>query len=221
MNIDISRDQIVRRLAERLSELKMTENEASSRAGLERTFLSQLRRNPHRWPRVDNLQRICDALGLRMYWVTTGLGPRLIEEKDFAADVANVPMVSWHVPLVSSVAPTAFSEAGAVDSSSEIRRILAPGLPRGDYIALEVVGDSMNMIAAEKSIIIVDRSDKTLHPRAFYVFTTPNEDEATFKRWMTRPDRLEPYSTNPAYETIFLESPPTVIGRVRKVMLDL
>jgi len=205
MNIDISRDQIVRRLAERLAELKMTENEASSRAGLERTFLSQLRRNPHRWPRVDNLQRICDALGLRMYWVTTGLGPRLIEEKDFAADVANVPMVSWHVPLVSSVAATAFSETGAIDSSAEMRRVLAPGLPRGDYIALEVV----------------DRADKALHPRAFYVFATPDEDEATFKRWMTRPDRLEPYSTNPAYETIFLEGPPTVIGRVRKVMLDL
>ena len=64
--MDISRDQILARLGDRLTELKVTENEASTRAGLERTFLSQLRRSPARWPRVDNLQRICDALGLRL-----------------------------------------------------------------------------------------------------------------------------------------------------------
>lgn len=217
--MDISREQILARLAERLAELKMTENEASGRAGLERTFLSQLRRSAQRWPRVDNLQRICDALGLRMYWVTTGLGPRLVEERDLTADVADVPMVSWNVPIVSSVAATGFS--AAVEGAADMPRILAPGLPRGDYIALRVVGDSMNLIAPDQSIIVVDRSDKLLRPRGFYVFATDDQSEATFKRWMSKPDRLEPYSTNPSYETIFPEHPPTVVGRVRKVMLDL
>jgi SOS-response transcriptional repressor LexA len=219
--MDISRDQILARIAQRLSELKVTENEASGRAGLERTFLSQLRRSPNRWPRVDNLQRICDALGLRMYWVTTGLGPRLVGEHDVGADVAHVPMTSWEAPLVSSVAATSFAETGAVEGGAELPRILAPGLPRGDYIALRVVGDSMNLIAPEGSIIVVDRADTALRPRAFYVFATPDHAEATFKRWMSKPDRLEPYSTNPAYETIFPDRPPVVIGRVRKVMLDL
>jgi SOS-response transcriptional repressor LexA len=219
--MDISRDQILARLADRLAELKMTENEASSRAGLERTFLSQLRRNPRRWPRVDNLQRVCDALGLRMYWVTTGLGPRLVAERDFSADIADVPMVSWDVPVVSWVAATGFAEAGAVYRSAELPRILVPGLPRGDYIALRVVGDSMNLVAPENSVIVVDRSDTSLRPRNFYVFATPDHAEATFKRWMSRPDRLEPYSTNPSYETIYLDRPPEVIGRVRKVILDL
>ena len=70
--MDISRDQILARLGDRLTELKMTENEASTRAGLERTFLSQLRRNPSRWPRVDNLQRICDTLGVMMLAIACG-----------------------------------------------------------------------------------------------------------------------------------------------------
>ena len=96
-----------------------------------------------------------------------------------------------------------------------------PGLPPGDYLALRVVGDSMNLIAPEGAVIIVDRADTLLQPRGYYVFATPDHAEATFKRWMSRPDRLEPYSTNPAHEAIYLESPPTVIGRVRKVMLDL
>ena len=219
--MDISRENILRRLAERIAELKISENEASTRAGLERTFLSQLRRSEARWPRVDNLQRVCDALGLRMYWVITGLGTRLIEERDLSADVANVPLVSWDVPLVSWVAATGFSEALPVERSAELEHVLAPGLPRGDYIALRVVGDSMNLIAPENSIIIVDRADTTPRPRGFYVFTSSDRSEATFKRWMSRPDRLEPYSTNPAHEAIYLDAPPTVIGRVRKVMLDL
>ncbi|MGA8172221.1 MAG: S24 family peptidase, partial [Methylocystis sp.] len=211
---DIARDQILARLAERLAQLKITENEASTRAGLERTFLSQLRRNPSRWPRVDNLQRICDALGLRMYWVTTGLGPRLIAERDFGADIVEAPLVSW-------VAATGFSETEAVRPGDEIAYLPVPGLPRGDFIALRVVGDSMNLIAPENAIIVVDRSDTRPQPRGFYVFATHDGGEATFKRWMSRPDRLEPYSTNPAHETIYLDKPPTVIGRVRKVMLDL
>jgi SOS-response transcriptional repressor LexA len=219
--MDISRENILRRLAERIAELKISENEASTRAGLERTFLSQLRRSPARWPRVDNLQRICDALGLRMYWVTTGLGPRLIEERDLSADVAHVPLVSWDVPLVSWVAATGFAEAPPVERSAELEHVLAPGLPRGDYIALRVVGDSMNLVAPENSIIIVDRADTLPRPRAYYVFASPDHSEATFKRWMSRPDRLEPYSTNPRHEAIYLDAPPTVIGRVRKVMLDL
>jgi SOS-response transcriptional repressor LexA len=212
--MDISRDQILARITDRLTELKMTENEASARAGLERTFLSQLRRNPSRWPRVDNLQRVCDTLGLRMYWVTTGLGPRLIGERDYGADVTQVPVVSW-------VAATGFSESPAVERGDDLAYLPVPGLPRGDFLALRVVGDSMNLVAPENSIIIVDRSDTVPRPRGFYVFATPDGGEATFKRWMSRPDRLEPYSTNPAHEAIYLDAPPTVIGRVRKVMLDL
>ncbi len=219
--MEISREHILERLGERIAELKISENEASTRAGLERTFLSQLRRAPTRWPRVDNLQRICDALGLRMYWVTTGLGPRLIDERDFSADVANVPIVSWDVPVVSWVAATGFAEASPVEREAELEHVLAPGLPHGDYIALRVVGDSMNLVAPENSIIVVDRADTTPRPRGFYVFSSPDRSEATFKRWMSRPDRLEPYSTNPAHEAIYLDTPPTVIGRVRKVMLDL
>ncbi len=149
-----------------------------------------------------------------MYWVATGLGPRLIGERDYGADVAQVPLVSW-------VAATGFSETPAVLLGDELAYLPVPGLPRGDFLALRVVGDSMNLVAPENSIIIVDRFDTIPRPRGFYVFATPDGGEATFKRWMSRPDRLEPYSTNPAHEAIYLDAPPTVIGRVRKVMLDL
>lgn len=212
--MEISREQILSRIDERLVELKVSPNEASARAGLERTFLSQLNRSDTRWPRVDNLQRICDAIGLRMYWVATGLGPRLIEEADFTADVASVPVVSW-------VAASRLAETSSIDARADLPRILVPNLGRGDFMALKVVGDSMNIIAPEGAHIVVNRAEKELIPRAFYVFSSVDGEEATFKRWMTRPDRLEPYSTNMEHEAIYPEKAPVVVGRVRKVMLDL
>lgn len=192
----------------------MTANDASHKAGLERTFLSQQRRFPERWPRVDNLQAICDALGLRMTWVVTGLGRRLIDEPDFASDIAVVPVISW-------VAASNFSESIPVDHSAEVPHLLAANLGRGDFFALQVRGDSMDRIAPEGAHIIVDRTDKTLVSRAFYVFSREAHEEATFKRWMTNPDRLEPFSTNLTHEAIFVTSSPHVIGRVRRVILEL
>lgn len=202
------------RIQGRLTELGITENEASMRAGLERSYLGQLRRKADRWPTVDNLQAICDAVGLRLSWVTTGLGRRLVEEPDFSSDIADVPLVSW-------VAASPFSEIPVSEAKLDAPHILAPNLGRGDFIALKVKGDSMDRIAPDGAIIIVNRADTTLVSRAFYVFCRQDGAEATFKRWMTNPNRLEPFSTNPTHEPVFVITPPAVIGRVRKIMLDL
>lgn len=211
---NLSKEHILDRIQSRIDELGMTANAAAVKAGLERTYLSQQRRFAERWPRVDNLQAICDVLGLRMAWVVTGLGRRLVDEPDFAADIAVVPVISW-------VAASNFSEAIPIDYSSEAPHLLAANLGRGDFLALQVRGDSMDRIAPDGAHIIVDRTDKILVSRAFYVFSRAAHEEATFKRWMTNPDRLEPFSTNLTHEAIFMTNPPHVIGRVRRVILEL
>jgi SOS-response transcriptional repressor LexA len=208
----ISKDLMLRRIAGRLDELGLKENAASVRAGLERSYLSQLRRKPERWPTVDKLTAICDVLGLRVAWVMTGLGRRLTIEPDPTADVAEVPLLSW-------VAASRFDEASA--SSADTKKLLVHAPNDGDLIALTVRGDSMDRIAPEGSVIVVDRSDRTLVSKAYYIFSRDNDGEATFKRWQVNPERLEPMSTNSAHEPIFVDSRPQVIGRVRLVMTQL
>lgn len=126
---------------------------------------------------------------------------------------ATVPLVSW--VSAGRLAPT------VPVMPQNVRKTLAvAGLPRGDWIALEVDGDSMDRIAPSGAIIFVDRSDNEPKNNRFYVFAAADGD-ATFKRYRANPDRLQPFSTNPDHETIPAEEGWMVLGRVRRVTLDI
>lgn len=90
----------------------------------------------------------------------------------------------------------------------------------GDWIALRVVGDSMDRISPPDSVIIINRKDKRLVANACYVIADI-EGKATYKRYRPSPKRFEPVSTNPDHEPIFPHRDPSVIGRVRMTLLKM
>ena len=92
--------------------------------------------------------------------------------------------------------------------------------PSGDWVALKVVGDSMDRISPPDSIIYVDRKDKVLVPNACYVISN-GDGEATYKRFRPNPMRFEPVSTNPAHEPIYPTREPLIVGRVKKSTLEM
>lgn len=124
------------------------------------------------------------------------------------------------VPLISWVSAGRLTEAQQIDEllTDDVERIAVSGLGSGDYFALRVDGDSVNRIAPDGSIIIVDRTDRELFDKRFYVFAIGGE--ATFKRYRANPDRLEPYSYNPEHETIFPTEDMRVVGRIIKAIVD-
>lgn len=88
-----------------------------------------------------------------------------------------------------------------------------PSTPPGAY-ALEVDGDSMDLIVPHGTTIIIDPDDKALWPGRRYVIQT-EDGETTFKEFQADPARLVPCSSNPAHKEIPLgEAPVTVVGRV-------
>jgi len=125
------------------------------------------------------------------------------------------------VPLLSWVSAGKLTGQDGVRRSDIRKYVLAAGLPKGDWIALQVEGDSMNRVALDGSYILVNRADDNLIDDRFYVFSTPT-GEATFKRYRSgRPPRLQPFSTNPDHETIILSEEMNLIGRVGRVVTDL
>ncbi|WP_081740332.1 LexA family transcriptional regulator [Afipia sp. P52-10] len=125
------------------------------------------------------------------------------------------------VPLLSFVSAGRLAHQEGVKRTDIKKYVLAADLPRGDWIALEVMGDSMNLIAPEGSHIYVNRADDHLVNNAFYVFHTP-EGDVTFKRYRAgAKPRLQPYSTNPDHETIHPTGELHVFGRVGRVVHDL
>lgn len=210
-----TKQHISDRIKARLAELNMRANAASIAAGKPREWLGQIIRNTTMWPTTDNLILICDTLGLRLSYLVNGTGARLVSDPDVSEDITLVPRLSW-------VAAGGFAETLPVEAGQIKEFVPVVGLDSGNYIALDVVGDSMNLIAPDGSTIIANRNDTDLIDKKFYVVSTENGEAATFKRFRDDwPPRLEPYSTNPDHKNINIQEPIRVIGRVTRVLNNL
>lgn len=207
MKREPAKSDIALRIEQRLKLLKMSASAASLKAGLSRYAISNIQKNPKSIPRGKTLMHLADALETTPEYLLKGeSGPSTSSES------LNIPLVTW-------------VSAGAMarddlqqDIISQIRVV---GLdPRGKWIALRVDGDSMDRISPPGSVIFVNLKDQRLVTNACYVITN-GDGEATYKRFRANPSRFEPVSTNPAHEPIFPDGEPSVIGRVRKTVLDM
>lgn len=90
---------------------------------------------------------------------------------------------------------------------------------RPNVYALRVRGNSMNRIAPDGAYIIVDFGDNDParlhnHPVVACV-ESGGRTECSFKIYKRNPDRFEPFSTEPGYDTIFPDGRPwRIYGRV-------
>jgi len=82
-----------------------------------------------------------------------------------------------------------------------------------NLIALRVKGDSMNLVAPEGSVIIVDLNDRDPMDGKHYVFK--HGDRATFKTYRIGPPAcLQPQSSDPDYGPISPQDGFEIVGRV-------
>lgn len=125
------------------------------------------------------------------------------------------------VPLISWVSAGQLTEPGMEVPAADAPKIAISGLGDGEYFALKVQGTSMDRYSPDKSVIVVNRSERALQDGKPYVFAV--RGETTYKLWRASPARLEPYSTDPSHEPIYLDRKQTalVIGRVRRSILEL
>ena len=123
------------------------------------------------------------------------------------------------VPILTWVSAGALAlEDGQQDIIGEIDM---SGLdPRGRWIALRVEGDSMDRISPPGSLIFVNLNDRRLVTNACYVIANDG-GAATYKRFRANPPRFEPVSTNQAHDPIYPDGEPSVIGRVRRTLLEM
>lgn len=152
------------------------------------------------------------------------LGKRFVRAAELLAiaDITGEPLPGFLVvPLISRVSAGQLLDPAMQISVENAETVIYHGVGSGDFFALEVEGDSMDRLSPPGSRIVVDRSDRILVDGKAYVFMT--RDGASYKLWRARPPRLEPYSTNPDHQPIFLteEDEARVLGRVRESILPL
>lgn len=159
--------------------------------------------------------RYAEAFRVSAGWLLTGEG----RGPDPAFGQSHVLAPS--IPIISWVSAGVLANNGPMDEV--LGTVFVADLPKGNWIALRVEGDSMDRISPPDSIILVNRDEKSLIPFACYVISD-ERGRATYKRYRPDPVRFEPVSTNPAHEPIFspsTDNAPVVIGRVRRSIYNL
>lgn len=129
---------------------------------------------------------------------------------------------SYKIPMVSMVSASKMRGRDGVMPADIEKHIHLDDLPKGDWIALTVEGDSMNRVAPEGSVLIVNRADNTLLDGKYYIFSLDG-GEATFKTYRRDPERLQPFSTNPDHMSIPVtpELDIYIFGRVRRIIQEV
>lgn len=197
------------RIRARLKEIGKSARRASLDGGLHRDAIRNILRAKSKNPRRDTLEGVAKGLDWALEDLLELAGHRELGRVD--QPVFEVPLISW----VEAGALTETSDPYEVGHAEEYVPI---PYKRRTLIALRVHGTSMNRVAPEDSIIIVDYGDKELISGQYYV--VKHQGQATFKRFRAGPARLEPDSTEP-HETVFIEGELEVVGRVVQVVTRL
>lgn len=199
------KEQIVDRVMQRIDELGLSARAVGLSSGhgpdLVRDWL-----RAKGLPRIDSLIKVAVVLKTTPEWLAFG--------------TANPETLA--VPVLTMVSAGAFKDTETIETVDYLPTIRITDLPKGDWVALRVDGDSMDRISPPDSLILVNRQQKALMPNSCYVIFD-DDSRATYKRYKTNPERFEPVSTNAAHETIFPDNgnSPQVFGRVFKTILDL
>lgn len=161
---------------------------------------------------IVDAKRYAKAFGVNLKWLQFGIGLPT-DADDEPATVTDVPRVSW-------VSAGQLVEQDQVTDLANYPTEAAIDLPEGEWICLEVEGNSMNKISPPESLIFVNLKDKRLVPNGCYV-VCDETGAATYKRY--RPNEKPPFQPA-SYEDV---APPkfqgavSVVGRVRRSIINM
>ena len=151
---------------------------------------------------------LAQVLGVDFKWMVGEGGVDKIRDK-----VTRVPVISWMQvdALVAANDPQVPCEAQDWIPVTHCHENL---------IALHVRDDSMNRVAGDGSIIIVDLDDRDAADGKHFLFRL--DGKATFKTYRAGPPvRLEPQSDDPLFQPIEPDRGTEIVGRVIRKTQDM
>lgn len=212
---DVDKVAFGRRFKQRREALQLSQGDVASQVGMTQQGVAAIERGVVSRPGL--LDELAAVLKTTPKWLLRGEGQQ--EAAQEPSDAANIT----HVPLVDWVTAGRFANPASQIPIEKVPLLAFADLGRGDFFALKVEGDSMNLVSPEGSIIVVDRADRTPVSGKCYVFSL--RGETTYKVWRGGdPSYLEPLTTNTIlHKPIFPKGKKgfEIVGRVRRTLLDL
>ncbi|MGV6801667.1 MAG: XRE family transcriptional regulator [bacterium] len=162
-------------------------------------------------PRQLMLAKIAEALQVQLSWLASG--ERSQTERDKHAAAAYLRRGLYHVPVLDK------ADAAKMIDGSEIdpHRMAADYIPvtsgSDKLFALFVDDDAMNQEFPGNTLAVIDYNHR-MPSDGDTVYFLHTDGRALLRRWRSSPCRLEPYSSDPSHETLYVERLERVIGIV-------
>lgn len=207
---------IGKRIAQRMTELQLSEGELGRRSGVPQPTIHRIITGESLSPRQSNVDKIAKALAVTSNWLWTGKNAGSEANTYAHANVEPGPAIKGSVPLISWVQAGAWCEAIDIMNigDAEIWLPCAVSHSKKTY-ALRVRGLSMFNPHERRSfrdgdIIYVDPA-KDPENGSLVIAKLTNSDEATFKQLVLEGHRQFLKPLNPSWPEPIIELPPDAV----------
>lgn len=196
-------------ITKKMQELGIGDTELGRRAGLSKDIIRKWREGHSTMPRYDRVVAILDALDI-------GEPPATVP---LYGDVpGGIPMILTEPESLHETLAPAYHQIPPVNGHETIE---VPK-PKPGSFALRVRGNSMNLVAPEGHIIIVNPKIPPADELDNKLVVASVNGECTFKRFGFNPLRLEPLSTDMEYRAQYYQPGEIrIIGLVELILRDL
>lgn len=198
------------RIAQRMTELNLSEGELGRRSGVPQPTIHRIVTNEVKSPRQENVEKIAKALKVSSNWLWKGGEDVDVVTSELDINVEDGPAIRGYVPLISWVQAGAWCEVSDVRTldDAEIWLPCAASHSKQTY-ALRVRGLSMFNQYERRSfrdgdIIFVDPA-KTPENGSLVIAKLVDSQEATFKQLVIEGRRQFLKPLNPAWPDPIIE----------------
>jgi transcriptional regulator with XRE-family HTH domain len=192
-----------RRLLEGLSQKQL-----ATQIGVTQATISQWESGDY-VPERAKMAMLSTALSVTPMWLEFGGplddGPKTTPTSGIGEPIQAVPIIRWEEAV-----DVALDDQNIF--AARPRKHVAAISEKTTLLALRIQTAECNLEFPIGTTIIVDYADNRLVDGLFYLFA--HAGEAILRRWRIDPRRLEPFSSDPNTEPVFLKRNPEVIGRV-------
>ncbi|MFQ5562814.1 MAG: helix-turn-helix domain-containing protein [Parvularculaceae bacterium] len=162
-------------------------------------------------PRRLMLVKLADALGVSAEWLAEGARSQAERDKHPAAAYLRRPV--QHVPVISFRDAARLLDDPEADPHAAAEDYISVTYGSSRLFAVFVTDDAVNLAFPKDTLVVVDYADRRPLDGGFCL-AAPGAIPI-LRRWRESPSRLEPYSSDPNHETVYLDDDAPIIGCAR------
>jgi len=198
------------RIKQARKSLSMNQSDLARRLGVSQPAVANWEAGVHD-PRPLMLVKIAEALDVPLAWLAEGQRSGVETDKQPAAAYLRRPLK--HVPVISLSAAARLLHDPEVDPHAYAEDYIPVTAGAGRLFALFMNDEAVNLAFPRDTLVVFDAADRAPAEGRFFLVEVAGRP--LLRLWREAPMRLEPYSSHPAQETIYLDGAEGVVGAAR------